>query len=187
VPIHFDFLNIPLPGLWVVQRKPATDERGSFARVFCAEEFQEIGLTKPIVQINHSINREMGVVRGLHFQNAPFTETKIVNCIKGKVFDVAVDIRTGSKTFLRWHGEVLSRENNRSILIPDGFAHGFQTLEGNCELLYLHTEYFSQENEGALNVVDPRLSISWPLPISGMSERDRSHPFIDEGFSGVCL
>jgi len=103
------------------------------------------------------------------------------------VFDVAVDLRADSPAYLRWHGEILSAENQRSLLIPEGFAHGFQTLTEDCELLYLHTTPFHAEAEGAVNVADPALAIQWPLPVSGLSERDRAHPFIDAHFSGILL
>ena len=187
MPAQLSFVNTSISGLRVVQRKPIKDDRGAFIRMFCAKEFKEIGLTKPIVQINRSVNRHKGMVRGLHFQYPPFAETKIVSCLKGEIMDVVVDLRQGSETFLHWHGEVLSDENERALFIPEGFAHGFQTLGDDCELLYLHTEYYSREKEGALNVLDPRLNISWPLPIFELSQRDRDHPFMDEKFSGVNI
>lgn len=184
---RFDFHDMPLPGLKLVQRKPIADERGSFARFYCADEFRAAGLHKPIAQINHTFTRSKGAVRGLHFQHPPHTETKLVSCLFGAVFDVAVDMRTDSPTFLHWHGEILSAENHHSLLIPEGCAHGFQTLTEACELLYLHTAPFHPEAEGALNVTDPALTIQWPLPFSELSERDRAHPFIDPRFSGIRL
>ena len=134
----------------------------------------------------HSHGRT-GAVRGMHFQYPPYAETKIVSCLKGEIFDVAVDIRLDSPTFLRWHGEVLSAENRKSLLIPEGFAHGFQTLTDDCELLYLHTAPYTPEAEGALNAQDPRLDITWPCAITEMSDRDRSHPFVGDDFAGVQL
>lgn len=187
MPSHFDFLPTPLADLSVICRKTITDSRGSFGRLFCVEEFKEIGLSKPIVQINRSITRRKGVVRGLHFQYPPHAETKIVSCLKGKVFDVAVDLRSGSPTFLCWHGEVLSAGNQKAFYVPEGFAHGFQTLEEDSELLYFHTNYYVPTAEGALNVVDTKLGINWPLAISELSERDSTHPFIESDFSGVSL
>lgn len=184
---RFDFLPTPLAGLTVIRRRPYEDARGSFARLFCAEEFREIGLSKPIAQINHSVTRQKGAVRGLHFQYAPRAETKIVSCLKGKIFDVAVDLRPDSPTFLHWYGEVLSADNRQALCIPEGFAHGFQTLEEDSELLYFHTNFYDQTAEGALNVSDPRLGIAWPLPITELSERDRTHPFIGPEFAGVSL
>jgi len=182
---RFEFLATPLANLSIICRRPVEDARGSFVRLFCGEEFAEIGLTKSIAQINHSTTYGKGVVRGMHFQHAPHTETKIISCLKGEIFDVAVDLRPDSSTFLHWFGQVLSAENRKAFYIPDGFAHGFQTLKEECELLYFHTACYEPAAEGALNVADPRLGITWPLPISGLSERDRSHPFIGSEFAGV--
>ncbi len=187
IPTRFDINPAPLAGLKTIIRKPFEDSRGSFARMFCARELAELGLSKPIVQINHSITRKRGAVRGLHFQYAPHAEAKIVSCLRGSVFDVAVDLRPDSPTFLKCHGTVLSAANRTAYCIPEGFAHGFQTLEEDAELLYLHTEYYEQPMEGALNVSDPRLGIAWPLPFSEISDRDRNHPFLTTGFAGVRL
>jgi dTDP-4-dehydrorhamnose 3,5-epimerase len=184
---RFDFTRTLLPGLMAVQRKPIVDERGYFSRFYCAEEFSGVGLVKPIAQINHSLTHAKGAVRGLHFQYPPFAEDKIVSCIKGSVFDVAVDIRQGSSTFLQWHGEILSADNQRSLLIPQGFAHGFQALTEGCELIYLHTMPYSAGSEGALNVLDPRLEILWPMPFSDLSKRDRMHSMITDEFDGVII
>jgi dTDP-4-dehydrorhamnose 3,5-epimerase len=184
---RFDFLTTPLAGLFVVQRKPIEDQRGFFCRFFCAEEFQAVGLKKTIAQINHTITVIKGAVRGLHFQNPPYSEGKIVSCLCGEVYDVAVDIRRGSPTFLQWHGEILSAANQRSLLISEGFAHGFQTLTENCELLYLHSEPFHPQAEGALHVADPGIGIVWPIAMTELSERDRSHPFISPDFEGISL
>ncbi|MGP8283644.1 MAG: dTDP-4-dehydrorhamnose 3,5-epimerase [Desulfomonilaceae bacterium] len=184
---RFSFGETKLAGLFVAQRKPIEDSRGFFARFFCAEEFRELGLTKPIVQINHTLTHKKGAVRGMHFQYPPHAETKIVSCLKGKIFDVAIDIRHGSPTFLQWHGVELSAENLKSLYIPEGFAHGFQTLTEDCELLYLHTAPYVPEAEGALHVNDPRLNIKWPLPIAEISERDNAHSFIGKDFEGVRL
>ncbi len=184
---RFDFMSTPLAGLTVICRKPIGDERGTFERVFCAEELREAGLEKTIVQINHSLTRRKGSVRGMHFQHPPHAETKIVTCMKGKIFDVAVDIRSGSATFLHWHGEILSAENRKSLLIPEGFAHGFQTLAESCELLYLHSMPYAPYAEGALNAQDPVLGIMWPQPVTEISDRDRSHPLITEDFVGIRI
>lgn len=184
---RFNFMQTSLPGLVLVQRKPIADERGFFSRFFCAEEFSRFGFVKPIAQINHSLTCLKGAVRGLHFQHPPYTEDKIVSCINGAVFDVAVDLRKGSPTFLQWHGETLSADNQRSFLIPQGFAHGFQTLTEDCELIYLHTMPFASDCEGALNANDPRLAISWPMPIAEVSKRDQAHPMIAAEFKGLIL
>jgi dTDP-4-dehydrorhamnose 3,5-epimerase len=184
---RFNFHPTPLVGLWVLQRKTVEDSRGFFCRFFCAEEFQSVGLKKPIAQINHTYTAKKGAVRGLHFQCPPYSEGKIVSCIRGEVYDVAVDIRMGTPTFLQWHGEILSAANQKSLFIPEGFAHGFQTLTEKCELLYLHSEAFHPQSEGALHVADPGIGIVWPIAITELSERDRGHPFIDLDFKGITL
>ena len=181
---RFVFSPTPLSGLTLVERKPIADARGFLARLFCTEEFGTAGWRKPIAQINHTLTRKRGAVRGLHFQHPPHAESKLVSCLSGEVFDVAVDLRRDSPTFLRWHGALLSAENHRSLLIPEGFAHGFQALTEDCELFYLHTTSFHAEAEGALNVTDPRLAIAWPLAIAELSERDRAHPLIGADFPG---
>ena len=184
---RFKIIDTPLAGLKVIQRNPISDDRGFLCRFFCAEELSQAGFTKAIVQINHTLTRKAGAVRGLHFQYAPAAEAKIISCIKGEVYDVAVDIRQGSPTFLRWHAERLSADNYKSYLLPEGFAHGVQALKDNCEMMYLHSESYRPETVGALNVLDPRLAINWPLEITEMSERDRRHPFVNEDFKGVLL
>jgi len=184
---RFDFIPTPLAGLLLVQRKVTEDQRGFLSRFYCAEEFGGAGFGKHIVQINHSFTRKKGAVRGLHFQYPPHAEVKLVSCLKGEVLDVAVDLRCCSPTFLQWHGEILSTSNRRSLLIPEGYAHGFQTLTEDCELIYLHMAAYNPEAEGALNVADPSLNIAWPLPIDDLSERDRNHPFIGSDFQGIVL
>jgi dTDP-4-dehydrorhamnose 3,5-epimerase len=184
---RFDFIPTPLDGLLLVIRSAFEDNRGFFSRFYCAEEFSKVGLHKPIAQINHTLTRTTGTVRGLHFQKPPFAETKIVSCLKGEIWDVAVDLRNNSPTFLHWHSEILSAENKKSLLIPEGFAHGFQTLSADAELIYLHTESYHADAEAALNVHDPMLNISWALAVSEISERDQNHPFISRDFQGVYL
>lgn len=184
---HFDFIPTPLAGLTLVQRKVIEDHRGFLSRFYCADEFRDGCLNKPIVQINHTLTKNKGAVRGMHFQYPPHAETKLVSCLRGEIFDVAVDLRYGSPTFLQWHGVVLSAQNRRSLLIPEGFAHGFQTLTEDCELIYLHTAAYHPESEGALNLVDPRLAIAWPLSPAEISERDRNHKLIEQEFKGIAI
>lgn len=184
---RFDFIPTPLTGLMLVQRKAIEDHRGFLSRFYCAEEFRAAGIDKPVAQINHTLTRQRGAVRGLHFQHPPHAETKVVSCLKGEILDVAVDLRRDSPTFLHWHGEILSAANRKSLLIPEGYAHGFQTLAEDCELIYLHTSPYHPESEGALNVADPRLNIAWFLPVNDLSERDRNHPFISQNFQGIVL
>ncbi|MGC1585939.1 MAG: dTDP-4-dehydrorhamnose 3,5-epimerase [Rhodomicrobium sp.] len=176
---RFSCHSTALQGLLAIGRKPIEDERGFFSRFFCREEFAALGFSRGIAQINHTLTRLPGSIRGMHFQRAPHEETKVVSCIAGAVFDVAVDMRRGSPTYLQWHGEVLSAENSRSMLIPRGFAHGFQTLSENCQLLYLHDEPYAPGFERGLNALDPRLAIAWPLPAGQMSERDQAFAMID--------
>lgn len=184
---RFDFIQTPLSGLVLVQRNAIEDHRGFFSRFYCAEEFSQAGINKPIAQINHTLTCKKGSIRGLHFQYPPYAETKIVSCLNGEIWDVAVDLRCDSPTFLQWYGVILSAVNRKSLLIPEGYAHGFQTLTEDCELIYLHTAVYHSEAEGALNVTDPRLSIAWPLPIGDLSERDRKHSLIDKNFQGFAL
>lgn len=183
----FCITDICLEGLKLIQRKRVADNRGYLERLFCSEEMSALISGKRIVQINHSLTIKRGAVRGLHFQYPPHAETKIVTCLRGEVFDVAVDVRHGSPTFMHWHSEILSAENGRSLLIPEGCAHGFQALTPDCELIYLHTAAYHPEAEGALNVEDPKLGISWPLQVEDISERDRSHPFVSTEYRGVVL
>ncbi|MHC1696709.1 MAG: dTDP-4-dehydrorhamnose 3,5-epimerase family protein [Geobacteraceae bacterium] len=183
----FIITDTPLAGLKVLHRKPVEDSRGYFCRVFCSEELSQVGMNKPIAQINQTLTRNAGAVRGLHFQYPPHAETKIVSCLKGEIFDVAVDLRQGSPTLLHWHAEILTDMNFKSLLIPEGFAHGFQSLTDDCELLYLHSELFYPEFEGALNIADPRIAIQWPLAITEISDRDRQHPLIGSNFQGILL
>ena len=175
-----------LVGLTIVERKVDRDERGSFSRLFCAAELIEsVEQPFPVAQINQSMTRRAGSVRGLHFQRHPHAEMKLVSCLRGAVFDVAVDLRRNSSTFLQWHGEVLSDENQRAALIPEGFAHGFQALESDCELLYVHSRPYVAEAEGGLDATDPALGIAWPLPFADVSARDRSHPRLARDFVGL--
>lgn len=184
---RFNFIETPLSGLYKIEQKPITDSRGFFSRFFCAEEFKEIGFQQPIAQMNHTLTKEKGAIRGMHYQNPPYTETKIVTCIQGEILDVAVDIRKGSPTFLQWHAEILSEKNQSSLYLPDGFAHGFQTLTENCELFYIHSSFYQQDAEGALNVLDEKLDIEWPLNITKISERDQNHPMIGSSFEGITI
>lgn len=181
----FVAIPTPLAGLVVVQRKRLEDMRGFFSRLFCADELSTVGFALPIAQINQTLTRKRGAVRGLHFQHPPHAEDKFVSCLRGEIFDVAVDLRRGSPTFLTWHAEMLSAENSRSLFIPQGFAHGFQALTDDCELLYLHSRPYAAQAEGALNVNDPALNIAWPLAFTDISQRDSAHPRITEEFNGI--
>jgi dTDP-4-dehydrorhamnose 3,5-epimerase len=180
-------LATDIAGVTVIERTLVTDNRGSFSRLFCARELQEVIGERNIAQINHSHTNAIGAVRGLHFQQAPHAEMKVVTCLKGKVWDVAVDLRRGSKTLLRWHCEELSSTNCKALVVPEGCAHGFQVLEADSELLYLHTAFYNPAAEGGVRPTDPRVAISWPLPIVDLSVRDQNHSLLSEGFSGLVL
>ena len=179
--------DLPLAGLKRVERQRLGDARGFLSRLFCAEELAAAGWVKPVAQINQTVTAKRGTVRGLHFQNSPHAEMKLVSCLRGEVWDVAVDIRAGSKTFLHWHAERLSADNGRALLIPEGFAHGLQTLTDDVELLYCHSAAYNADSEAGLNPNDARLAIAWPLPIAELSARDARHPMLDDRFAGVAL
>jgi dTDP-4-dehydrorhamnose 3,5-epimerase len=182
---RFVFHVTPLSGVHVVQRKAAEDARGFLSRIYCRDEFAHVGMPHPLVQINHTLTRQCGTVRGMHFQYPPYAETKLVSCLSGKVFDVAIDLRRGSSTFLKWHAEVLSAENRKSLLIPEGFAHGFQTLTEDCELIYIHTAAYDKTSESGVRFDDPVFGIRWPLAAIDISDRDRIHALVDDAFSGI--
>ncbi|MCK7578330.1 MAG: dTDP-4-dehydrorhamnose 3,5-epimerase [Chromatiales bacterium] len=171
----------------VVERRPIVDERGWFERLFCARELESLTGGKSIVQINRSLTRRRGAVRGLHYQRPPHVEIKIVTCLRGEIFDVAVDLRAGSPTFLQWHGERLSAADGRMLVVPEGCAHGFQALSDDGELLYLHTAEYVPAAEAGLHPEDARLDIRWPVSITELSPRDRAHPLIDASFEGLRL
>ncbi|WP_457584105.1 dTDP-4-dehydrorhamnose 3,5-epimerase [Ensifer canadensis] len=175
---RFNRITTPIPDLLIIERQRFGDERGFLSRFFCREELADFGVSGTIAQINHTMTHVKGTIRGMHFQRAPHDEAKFVSCLAGSVFDVAVDLRPGSPTYLQWHGEVLSAENRRSMMIPGGFAHGFQTLCEDCELIYLHDKPYAPEAEGGLNALDPKLAIGWPLPVAQMSARDQAFTYI---------
>jgi dTDP-4-dehydrorhamnose 3,5-epimerase len=177
----------PMTDLVMAESKAFKDERGAFARLFCEQELSPAIGHRKIVQINHSCTEAVGAVRGLHFQRAPHTEMKLVRCLKGKVWDVAVDLRPNSPSYKRWYAQELSPHNALMMVIPEGFAHGFQVLESGSELLYLHTAFYKPEAEDGVRHDDPALGITWPLPVTDISVRDSSHAYIDTSFRGIVL
>lgn len=179
--------DTPLAGLKRVRRSRLGDARGFLARIFCADELRDAGWDTPVAQVNHTRTAQRGSVRGLHFQRPPHAEKKLVHCLRGEVFDVAVDLRRGSPTFLHWHGERLSGDNGVALLIPEGFAHGLQTLADDVDMLYCHSVAYAAGSEGGLDPREPRLAIDWPLPIALLSPRDEAHAAIDAGFEGIAL
>lgn len=182
---RFAITDTPLAGLKLIERQPIGDSRGYLSRLFCREELFAAGWTTAIEQINLTYTACKGVIRGMHFQHPPHTETKLVICLRGAVWDVAVDIRCGSPSFLQWNALQLSADNRRALLIPEGFAHGFQAQTDNVELLYCHSKAYAPHTEAGLNPFDARLGISWPLPVTEVSKRDAEHPLINEKFEGV--
>lgn len=174
-----------IEGLSEVHTQPVSDHRGSFARWYCENDLATVIGSRRIVQINHSITLERGAIRGVHFQRAPHSEMKLIRCIKGRVWDVAVDLRRGSETFLRWYACELTPEAAVLFVIPEGCAHGFQVLEAGSELVYLHTAFYTPETEGGVRYDDPAVAIDWPLPVTDVSERDRKHPLIGVGYEGL--
>jgi len=179
------FVQLPLKDAFIIEAEPFIDSRGLFERIFCKNEFNKINHKKEIVQINHSLTKQKGAIRGMHFQLPPYTEIKIVKCINGMVFDVIIDIRKNSLTFLNWHSEILSKDNMKMLYIPEGFSHGFQTLEENCELLYFHTEFYTPQYEKGLRYNDPLINIKWNLEVTEISDKDKNYPSIDKNFIGV--
>ncbi|MGI9553011.1 MAG: dTDP-4-dehydrorhamnose 3,5-epimerase [Aurantibacter sp.] len=181
------FQSTSLQGAYTISLEPFQDHRGLFARTFCAEEFEKIGHRQPFVQFNHSHTNHKGALRGLHYQNPPFAEIKLIRCIHGGVYDVIVDIRKDSPTFLEHVGVELTEENMQMIYVPEGFAHGFQTLENDTQLIYHHTAYYQPSAEGGLRYDDPVLNIKWPLPITDLSKKDERFPHLGSDFSGLQL
>jgi dTDP-4-dehydrorhamnose 3,5-epimerase len=181
------FIPGPLVGCYTIEPKLLADDRGWFTRTYCKEEFAAIGFTKEWVQHNHTFTKQQGTIRGMHYQEMPFTETKLVRCVAGKVLDVIIDLRTESPTFLKHFTVELSAENRRMIFIPDGFAHGFQTLTDNCELVYCHSNFYNPSAERGLYYADATLKIDWPLDVTSVSERDMTHPLIGDDFKGINL
>lgn len=180
-------LKTLIDGVSVVENECFSDHRGSFSRLFCDESLDSILNERKIVQINLSKTKEKGSIRGIHFQHPPFAEMKLIRCLRGKVFDVAVDLRSGSKTFLKWYAQILSPEKNNMMIIPEGCGHAFQTMEADTELLYLHTSHYEPNYEGGLLFDDPALNIEWPMVYTDISERDKGHPVITKIFSGIVL
>jgi dTDP-4-dehydrorhamnose 3,5-epimerase len=177
----------PITDLMVAESKTSKDDRGDFARLFCEQALSPVLGGRKIVQINHSCTATVGSVRGLHFQYAPHAEMKLVRCLKGKVWDVAVDLRPESPSYKRWYAQELSPQNANMMVIPEGFAHGFQVLEAGSELLYLHTAFYKPESEGGLRYDDPELGINWPLTLTEISARDSCHAYIASCFRGIVL
>jgi dTDP-4-dehydrorhamnose 3,5-epimerase len=169
------FKQTKLKGAYIIDLEPRVDERGFFARTFCQEEFSRQGLNPRVVQCSVSYNPRKGTLRGLHYQIAPFSETKLVTCLSGSIYDVIVDLRPNSPTYCQWLGIELNARRPRSMLyIPENFAHGFQTLENDTEVFYQMSEFYHPESARGLRWNDPAVNIDWPEGGRIISEKDRS-------------
>lgn len=179
--------STPIPDVRIIERAPFEDARGCFRKIWDEGTADSIEWGQKIAQINFSRTRGIATVRGLHFQLPPHSEVKIVTCLSGAVFDVAVDLRAGSGTFLKWQGEILSADNGKSLVIPKGFAHGFQVLVENSELLYLHSEGYHPASDRVICADDPLISVAWPHAIEGLSDRDRAAKRLSQDWLGIEL
>ena len=179
------FKETSLKGSYVLTLEPVEDERGWFTRTYCKNEFLAIGHNKEWVQMNHSFTKQKGTVRGMHYQRPPYGEIKLVRCIAGSVYDVIIDLRADSATYLQYFGIELSAVNKKMIYIPEGFAHGFQALSNDAELIYHHSQFYLPGVEAGVIYNEPAINIKWPLELTNISERDNSHPFIDANFKGL--
>jgi dTDP-4-dehydrorhamnose 3,5-epimerase len=171
-----NFIPTPLAGAFLIEPEFKEDERGFFARTWCQREFTEHGLTSRLVQCSISYNRRKGTLRGMHFQTAPMAEDKLVRVTQGRAYDVIVDLRAGSDTFLAWFGVELTQSNRRALFVPQGFAHGFETLVDDTEVYYQMSEFYSPLHAHGFRWNDSSVGVVWPEPITAMSDRDRSYP-----------
>ena len=173
------FTETPLKGAWVIDLDPMTDGRGFFARTYCEHEFKAHGIDLTLVQCNMSQNNKARTLRGMHLQTAPVEESKLVRCIQGSLYDVIIDLRTASPTYLMHFGTELSAENRRMLYVPIGFAHGYQTLEDDTEVFYMVGAYYTPEYACGFRYNDPTFSIQWPLPVEFISEKDAIWPLFE--------
>jgi dTDP-4-dehydrorhamnose 3,5-epimerase len=172
------FTLTPLAGAFLIDLEPRVDERGLFARAFCAQEFAAQGLETSFVQSNISTNARAGTVRGLHFQHEPHAEVKLVRCVNGALYDVIVDMRANSPTFLRWYGAELSANNGLMIYVPKGFAHGYQALSDGATAFYMVSAAYAPQAEGGLRFDDAKLAIKWPRSVTSVSDKDAQWPLL---------
>lgn len=174
------FTKLKLPGVLRVDLDRIEDERGFLSRMFCQEEMAANGVGLSVAQCNNTLTRLAGTIRGMHFQRPPKAEIKMVRCIRGAIFDVVVDLRSGSATYGHWCSVELNEQERSMLIVPKGFAHGFQTLRPDTELIYFHSESYCKPYEGGLDPLDAAVAIPWPLPLLSISERDRQHPGLSE-------
>jgi dTDP-4-dehydrorhamnose 3,5-epimerase len=181
------YTEIHLKGAYIIELEPFRDSRGLFARTFCKKEFKKIGHHKEFVQFNHSATTHKGTIRGMHYQVPPGAEIKLIRCVSGSVYDIIIDVRHKSPTFLSYFGVELNEENMKMIYVPEGFAHGFQTLENNAQLIYHHTQFYNPEYERGIRYNDPAVGIEWPLEAVNVTEKDKNYPLIDNNFKGIKI
>jgi dTDP-4-dehydrorhamnose 3,5-epimerase len=186
VPARLTRTTTELAGVYEIERHPRGDERGSLTRLFCGEELRAAGWQRPVAQINHTRTTARGTIRGMHLQLAPCAEMKLVICIRGAIHDVAVDLRRDSATCLRHHAAILSADNRRALLIPEGCAHGFQALSDDVEIIYLHSHAHAPAAEAGISPFDPRIAVPWPMPVTSISARDAAYPALSADFSGFA-
>jgi dTDP-4-dehydrorhamnose 3,5-epimerase len=173
-----NFERCSVDGAWVIRPQPIADFRGHFMRAWCADEFASHGISFTPVQSNMAFSARRGTVRGLHYQQAPALEAKLVRCTRGAIFDVVLDVRPESPTYRRWHAIQLSAGNGNMLYVPEGCAHGCQTLEDDTEILYMVSARFAPEHVRGIRFDDPAIGIEWPLPAAAVSEQDRSWPLV---------
>ncbi len=172
------FIETQLKGAFVIELEKVEDERGFFARTFCQKEFDAHGLNPRVAQCNFTYTRKKGTLRGMHYQASPHAEAKLVRCIRGAIFDVIIDLRRDSPSFRQWTAVELTAENGKLLYVPEGFAHGFQTLEDDTEVFYQMSDFYDPECARGVRWDDPALGIAWPLPDPILSERDKNLPFL---------
>lgn len=172
------FEKTKLEGVTIVHFDPKKDDRGYFVRTFCQKEFADARIRFSAVQTNRSLTRSRGAIRGMHYQKKPFEEDKLIQCTRGAIWDVALDIQKNSKTFGQWISVMLSQDNNTALFIPKGYAHGFQTQKPDCEVEYFMSEYYSPTYAAGVRCTDPFFNITWPLPISFASKKDNRWPLV---------
>jgi dTDP-4-dehydrorhamnose 3,5-epimerase len=175
------FEQTPLTGAYVIRAEKLEDDRGFFARVWCRHELEAHGLNPRLAQASISRNRRKATLRGMHYQAAPYEEAKVVRCTRGAIYDAIVDLRKASPTFRRWFGLELTADNYTMLYIPEGIAHGFQTLVDDTEVTYLISEFFNAQAARGLRYDDPAFGITWPLPVAVISDKDRSWPPFNQG------
>lgn len=182
---RFSYQKTNIEGVYIITPKKIVDNRGFYERFFCAKDFEEIGFNTNIKQINHSKTNEKGVIRGFHYQTPPHTEIKVVRCLKGAIFDVALDVRRNSKTFLQHVSVDLNEENDQYLILPEGIAHAFQTLTNNSEIIYMVSKFYAPNSDIAINPLDPKLNVNWPIEINKALSKELNAKFLNESFQGI--